>query len=319
MRTTFVFILLTLATLPSLAQSKGKVENGSGLSRAATAGKCGRLAIGKVESMPSPKYPADAREAKIGGAVDVTVAIDENGRVTAVEKISGPPLLHGAAVEAAMKARFAQTLCDNRPVRISGVLSYNFIPLAPGDRFFVAENIDAFRDVSRDSPYFEAILDLTENYRIAFGYGDRNYYPDLPMPRGDFAHQLRLTLEFLRMRATDAGIATDRLYRASNPKRIDAGDKIRFSERDAAYSDSIVVLLRNFDISLFDDRDEFDGRTAVRRGEVISIWKRVFGDDVIPVNFEQPETADRVISRGEFALFLQESMRILTYKLLPDK
>ncbi|MBK8148912.1 MAG: TonB family protein [Acidobacteria bacterium] len=313
----FLFVAVGFAPLGVSAQKKEKVETASQVLRAEASTKCTRLEIGKVESMPAPKYPSEARSAKIGGAVDVTVWIDETGRVTEVKTIDGPRALHGVTVEAALKARFAPTLCDNRPARITGVLSYSFIPLAPNERYFVARNIDDFKDVSKESPYYEAILDLTENYRITFGYGDRNFYPDLPMPLGDFAHSLRLTLDLLRKQAAIAKVDPANVYRPMNPRRVTIEDRFEFADPNAAYVESIKILVRDHQVSLFDEKNEFKGRDVIRRGELISIWKGVFGDDAIPVNFEEKDTENRVLSRGEFALFLQESMRVLTYKLLP--
>lgn len=311
-----ILILTGLAGV-SFAQKKDTTESGSKVSRAEPAAKCANLLPGKVETMPAPKFPAEARTAKIGGAVEVTVRIDAAGRVAEIEKIDGNQALHGAAIEAAMKARFSPTLCDGRPTAITGVLSYNFIPLAPNERYFSPATIDGFKDIAKGSLYYEAILDLTDNYKIAFGYGDRNYYPDLPMSRGDLAHQLRLTLDFLQKQAAAAKVDPRNGFRDLNPKRIKATDRIEFADPKAAYVESMTILLRTYNVSLFDEKNEFDGRSAVRRGELILTWRLLFGDDSIPVNFEEPETESRVLSRGEFALFLQESLRVLIYKLLP--
>jgi TonB family protein len=267
--------------------------------------------------MPAPKYPAEALAAKIGGAVEVFVNVDETGKVTAIEKIEGPQALQGAAREVAMKARFAPALCESRPVRISGVLSYNFIPHSPDERYFAAESIDAFKDVSKNSPYYEAILDLTDNYHVTFGYGDGNYYPDLPMSRGEFAHSLRLTLDFLKRQAAAAKVDPRNAYRDANPLKLPIDGKVESENPKSAYADSLAALLRDYNVSLFDSKNEFDGRATIRCGGLIAIWKQIFGDDAIPVNFDAVENENRVLSRGEFALFLQESMRILTYKLLP--
>jgi protein TonB len=54
--------------------------------------------------------------------------IDEKGNVLSATAISGHPLLRAAAVEAARGAKFSPTLLSGQPVKVSGVISYNFTP-----------------------------------------------------------------------------------------------------------------------------------------------------------------------------------------------
>ena len=82
---------------------------------------------GKATSKPEPAYPALAKAARAAGVVSVQVTVDETGRVVAAEATSGHPLLRQAAVEAARGARFSPTLQSGRPVKVSGVLTYNFV------------------------------------------------------------------------------------------------------------------------------------------------------------------------------------------------
>jgi TonB family protein len=82
----------------------------------------------KARDLPKPKYPEEARKAKIGGRVTVKVLIDEKGNLVSAEAIDGPEALRAAAVEAAKKARFTLTLIGTRPVKVSGVLTYDFVP-----------------------------------------------------------------------------------------------------------------------------------------------------------------------------------------------
>jgi TonB family protein len=85
----------------------------------------------KTLTMPQPKYPEEARKAKIGGRVTVKVLIDEKGNLVSAEAIDGPEALRASAVEAAKKAKFTLTLIGTRPVRVSGVLTYDFVPVEP--------------------------------------------------------------------------------------------------------------------------------------------------------------------------------------------
>ena len=77
--------------------------------------------------MPAPVYPAEAKQAGIAGLVKVRVTIDEEGKVIAAEAFEGPKQLREAAVEAAKKARFAPTRLHGAPIKIDGILTYNFV------------------------------------------------------------------------------------------------------------------------------------------------------------------------------------------------
>lgn len=100
--------------------------------RATTAGEPGRAPIsggvlnGKAISLPAPEYPALAKQAKASGAVAVRVVIDENGGVVSAQAVSGHPLLQAAAVAAARQAKFSPTLLMGEPVKVTGVIVYNF-------------------------------------------------------------------------------------------------------------------------------------------------------------------------------------------------
>jgi TonB family protein len=82
---------------------------------------------GKAISKPAPAYPPLAKTAKASGTVVVQVLVDEAGRVTSAQAVSGHPLLQAAAVAAAKQARFSPTLIGGKPVKVRGVLTYNFV------------------------------------------------------------------------------------------------------------------------------------------------------------------------------------------------
>lgn len=88
----------------------------------------GGVVNGKARNLVTPKYPEAARSVKASGAVVVAVTIDEEGNVISAEAISGHPLLRGAAVEAARASKFAPTLLDGAPVKVTGNIVYNFVP-----------------------------------------------------------------------------------------------------------------------------------------------------------------------------------------------
>jgi protein TonB len=86
----------------------------------------GGVLNGKAISLPKPPYPAIARTARASGTVTVQVTIDENGNVVSASAVSGHPLLRAAAVQAARQARFSPTKLSGQPVKVSGVINYNF-------------------------------------------------------------------------------------------------------------------------------------------------------------------------------------------------
>lgn len=86
----------------------------------------GDVLNGKALKLPPPEYPAAARAVNAEGTVKIQVAVDEKGAVVIAKAISGHPLLKMAAEEAAMKAEFEPTLVNGKPVKIIGVIVYNF-------------------------------------------------------------------------------------------------------------------------------------------------------------------------------------------------
>jgi protein TonB len=87
----------------------------------------GGVLNGKAVSLPKPPYPAIARQAHAAGTVTVQVTIDENGSVISAHAISGHPLLQAVAVAAARGARFSPTKLSGQPVKVTGVITYNFV------------------------------------------------------------------------------------------------------------------------------------------------------------------------------------------------
>jgi protein TonB len=67
-----------------------------------------------------------AKAAKASGAVVVQVLVDETGKVTSANAVSGHPLLRQSAVQAAYQARFKPTMLSGKPVKVTGTITYNF-------------------------------------------------------------------------------------------------------------------------------------------------------------------------------------------------
>jgi len=87
----------------------------------------GGVLNGKAISLPNPQYPQIARAAHASGTVTVQVLIDENGNVVSAHAVSGHPLLQAVAVQAARGARFSPTKLSGQPVKVTGVITYNFV------------------------------------------------------------------------------------------------------------------------------------------------------------------------------------------------
>lgn len=81
----------------------------------------------KAISKPAPPYPPIAKAARAQGTVAVQVVIDEQGRVISAKATNGHPLLLRAAELAAYQARFTPTLLSGQPVKVTGVITYNFV------------------------------------------------------------------------------------------------------------------------------------------------------------------------------------------------
>ena len=86
----------------------------------------GGVLNGKATSLPKPNYSAAAKAVGAQGQVNVQVLIDEAGRVVSANAVSGHPLLKPEAERAARNARFTPTLLTGVPVKVTGVIVYNF-------------------------------------------------------------------------------------------------------------------------------------------------------------------------------------------------
>lgn len=78
--------------------------------------------------LPKPIYPPAAKVVNASGAVNVQVTIDEQGNVISAVATNGHPLLKAAAVNAAKQAKFTPTILSDQPVKVTGVIVYNFVP-----------------------------------------------------------------------------------------------------------------------------------------------------------------------------------------------
>lgn len=86
----------------------------------------GGVLNGKALKLVQPAYPQIAKSVKASGTVTVQILVDENGNVIRATAVSGHPLLRAAAVAAARASKFSPTKLSGEPVKVSGVITYNF-------------------------------------------------------------------------------------------------------------------------------------------------------------------------------------------------
>jgi len=82
---------------------------------------------GEAKFLPKPPYPEMARQMKLQGLVNVQVLVDETGKVVSAKAISGHALFVREAQRAALQAVFGPTMLGDQPVKVSGVITYNFV------------------------------------------------------------------------------------------------------------------------------------------------------------------------------------------------
>lgn len=122
-----VFAAIGLLAVSGFGQTNMKAINGGVLN-------------GKAVSLPKPEFPDSAKTAGVEGVVKVQVTIDENGNVESAqavkdesdsvelstEKADAKAALRESAERAALEAKFSPTVLNNNPVKVSGVIVYNF-------------------------------------------------------------------------------------------------------------------------------------------------------------------------------------------------
>lgn len=86
----------------------------------------GRVRPPKIILKVTPNYPALAKMAHVSGDVQIEAVLDEQGDVTEMKIVSGPPLLYQAALEALAKWRFEPTYLNDQPVSVQLIVTVSF-------------------------------------------------------------------------------------------------------------------------------------------------------------------------------------------------
>ena len=119
------------ASSPSASMSEAPPpppgNSGASSTKSSGAPISGGVLNGKAINLPQPSYPPVAKAAKASGNVTVAVTINEDGNVVAAHAVSGHPLLQAAAVAAARQAKFSPTKLGGKPVKVNGIVTYNFV------------------------------------------------------------------------------------------------------------------------------------------------------------------------------------------------
>lgn len=87
----------------------------------------GGVVNGKALNLVQPPYPEEARATRPSGKVTVRVLISETGNVIRACAIEGPKLLMKASESAAARSKFSPTTLEGKPVRVSGMIIYNYV------------------------------------------------------------------------------------------------------------------------------------------------------------------------------------------------
>jgi len=83
----------------------------------------------KAVNLPKPVYPEAAKANRIGGVIRVRVEVDETGNVTSAKAISNLPFFSKEDIEqTARAAKFKPAILNGKPVKVSGVIVYDFVP-----------------------------------------------------------------------------------------------------------------------------------------------------------------------------------------------
>ena len=80
----------------------------------------------KLISSTPPLYPVLAKTQHIEGNVRVDALVDENGRISSMKVISGPTLLHQAAMDAIRQWKYQPATLDGKTVPMHLTVTLQF-------------------------------------------------------------------------------------------------------------------------------------------------------------------------------------------------
>jgi protein TonB len=86
----------------------------------------GNVKPARLLSSVAPIYPQLARNQRVSGDVTIDASIDQNGRVSGTKVISGPALLHQAAIEAVRQWKYQAATLNGQPVAMHLTVTLQF-------------------------------------------------------------------------------------------------------------------------------------------------------------------------------------------------
>lgn len=114
------------AAAPAPAQATAQPDASAPAGRAENSPVAVGSLVGKSKSRIAPSYPMLARSARVTGNVTVFLVVNEKGEVESVIRAEGPQQLQQAAIDAARRWKFNQTVIDGKNVKVTGYLVFNF-------------------------------------------------------------------------------------------------------------------------------------------------------------------------------------------------
>jgi protein TonB len=78
-----------------------------------------------LKSVP-PEYPQMARNQRVSGNVQIDALIDADGNVSSMKVLSGPPLLHQAALNALKQWKYQPAELDGKPTSMHLTVTIQF-------------------------------------------------------------------------------------------------------------------------------------------------------------------------------------------------
>ena len=109
------------------AESRGEPILGACLEDCTNSAFIEGLERGRPLMLPKPAYPAIARAGRASGQVVIKVIVGLDGTVLAASAVSGHPLLLATSLKAARESLFAPWKFNGEPIKVVGVIGYNFV------------------------------------------------------------------------------------------------------------------------------------------------------------------------------------------------
>jgi len=100
----------------------------------------------------SPRYPKEARRAKLEGDVHLSATVGTDGLVKDVRVISGEPALADAAVAAVRQWRYEPAVTDGAPVEVPTEITVNFTLAGHGKRQGPGQSADSADQAASATP-----------------------------------------------------------------------------------------------------------------------------------------------------------------------